>query len=176
MSIKVSSAPSAERYTAVAASKRHALDDPAAANPVRSVDKVSIAQTAARLAATSAIRSAPSPTGADGATSSHDDYTNMTPAQMKTAAQGMYDAGKIDLTELFKLQTAGMPLGKAGPNGEFVQLTEAEKAAASAEPVNYLQTFKDGISFLEQTGYATDSKSGYAQMKHILETLQSSQA
>jgi hypothetical protein len=89
---------------------------------------------------------------------------------------GLYDAGKIDLSELFMLQTAGMPLGKAGPNGEFLALSEAEKASFNAQPVNYIQTFKDGIDHLEQTGYANDPKSGHARMKHVLEVLQRAHA
>jgi hypothetical protein len=156
MSIQVGTALSVSPYAAVAASKRSAG---ASAEPASTggVDTVTLSQAAA------------------GRYAGEADYTRMTPAQMKDAAQGLYDAGKIDLSELFMLQTAGMPLGKAGPNGEFLALSAAEKARFNAQPVNYIQTFKDGIDHLEQTGYANDPTSGHARMKHLLEVLQRAQ-
>lgn len=157
MSIQVGSALSVDPYVAVAASKRSAGAQAELAY-MSGIDKVTLSQAAA------------------GRYAGEADYTHMTPAQMKGAAQGLYDAGKIDLSELFMLQTAGMPLGKAGPHGEFLALSEADKARFSAQPMNYIQTFKDGIDHLEQTGYANDPKSGHARMKHVLEVLQHAQA
>lgn len=105
------------------------------------------------------------------ATTTHD-YTNMTPNQMRDVAQELYKSGKVDLTQLLMLQTAGVPIGKQGANGEFIPLSESEKASYSSKPMNYVQVSKDAIQFLEQTGHASDPKSGAEQWKGILATLQ----
>ena len=98
-------------------------------------------------------------------------YTSMTPAQMKGVAQDLYNSGKIDLDQLFKLQNAGV-LGKQGPNGEFIPLSAAEKARFDNTPVNYIQLAQGAMKYIEQTGAAADPKSGYADWQDILETLQ----
>lgn len=104
-------------------------------------------------------------------TSDQYDFSSMTPATMKQVADKLYRSGKIDLDQLFKLQNMGVPLGKAGPNGEFIPLTEQERAGYENTPVNYISTTQSAIQFLEQTGYAADPKSGYAGLKNLLVTL-----
>jgi len=102
------------------------------------------------------------------------DYSRMTPREMQGIAQSLYESGKIDVTQLFMLQNAGMPLGKAGANGEFVPLTAAERASFQDKPVNYLKISQDAITNLEQSGKASDPKSGYAQWTGILSALKQS--
>lgn len=100
------------------------------------------------------------------------DFTHMTPAQMQGVAQDLFKSGKIDITQLFMLQNAGVPLGKAGQNGEFIPLSADEKSRYGNTPVNYVQTAKDALAFLDQSGYGADPKSGYTEWKSILATLQ----
>lgn len=100
------------------------------------------------------------------------DFTNITPAEMHGVAQQMYEAGEIDLTQLLMLQTAGMPLGKVGANGEYVELSEAEKAQYANTPRNYLEISRDAMAFLEQSGKASDPTSGYKLWQGIFESLQ----
>jgi hypothetical protein len=104
------------------------------------------------------------------------DFTNITPAEMHDVAQKMFEAGEIDLTQLLMLQTAGMPLGKLGPNGEFQPLSDAEKAQFANTPRNYLEISQDAMAFLEQTGKASDPTSGYKLWQGIFETLQNGTA
>jgi tryptophanyl-tRNA synthetase len=99
-------------------------------------------------------------------------FTNMTSSQMQGATQDLFKSGKIDFTQLFMLQNAGVPIGRQGAHGEFIELSAAEKASFSHTPMNYVQLSKGAISVLEKTGYATDPKSGYEQWKGILTTLQ----
>jgi hypothetical protein len=96
------------------------------------------------------------------------DFTNMTPRQMKGVANELFKQGKIDIDQLFQLETAGVPLGKQGAHGEFVELTSAEKESYMNKPVNYIKHTADCINFLEQTGYANDPKSGYEMMRNLL--------
>lgn len=99
------------------------------------------------------------------------DFTNMTPKQMRGVADELYQAGKIDLTQLFMLQNAGT-IGRVGANGEFIPLSPDEKARQDNTPMNYIQIAKDAIRFLEHTGNINDPTSSYPQWKGILETLQ----
>jgi hypothetical protein len=98
------------------------------------------------------------------------DFSQMSRSQMQGVAQGLYKSGQIDLTQLFMLQQAG-PVGKVGPNGEFVPFTAAERADIDGRPVNYLDIVQGAIAGIESRGEATDPKSGYNDWKHILATL-----
>lgn len=160
--------------TVGAPTNRNSIDATAAAATAGGVDLICISRGGAQSRNLSGNRAVLTEADLSPANASPADYTRMTPSEMSRVAQGLYDGGKIDIIELFVLQNAGMPLGKAGPNGEFVPLTDAERAAASAKPVDYIKTFTEGIRFLEQTGYAMDPESGYESMKHILATLQQS--
>lgn len=106
------------------------------------------------------------------ANSSVTDLTNMTPNQMQTVAQKLFEAGKIDFTQLFMLENAGIPLGKQGTNGEFIPLSETERDYYRTKPVNYIQTCNDALQFLKQSGHASDPTSGYAAWSGILAALQ----
>lgn len=128
-------------------------------------DTVQISQAAQNISAASASTTA----------SEKFDFTNMTPKQMKGVANEMFKQGKIDIDQLFQLETAGVPLGKLGANGEFIALTPAEREGYMSKPVNYVKYTADRISFLEQTGYANDSKSGYEMLKNLLGKLKGSQ-
>jgi hypothetical protein len=99
------------------------------------------------------------------------DFTQMTPKEMKDFAKQLFDKGEIDLTQLFMLQTAGMPLGKVGANGEFVPLSNDETNAFQNKPVNYFSTAQEAMKFIEQSGKASDPTSGYANWKGIVDAL-----
>lgn len=94
------------------------------------------------------------------------DFTRMTPNDMKTAAKKLFDDGKIDLHQLGMLQMAG-PLGKVGPNGQFIPFTPAEKAQIDNTPVNYIQMTKDAIAGIESRGQASSPTSGYRDWKAL---------
>ena len=100
------------------------------------------------------------------------DFTQMTPREMKDFAKQLFDAGEIDLTQLFMLQTAGVPLGKLGANGEFVPLSNDETNAFQNQPVNYFEVAQGAMEYIEQSGKANDPTSGYANWKGIVEALQ----
>jgi len=102
------------------------------------------------------------------------DYTRMTPREMNAIAQELYDSGKIDQTQLLMLQTAGMPLGKRGPDGEYIPLSTTERSGYQNTPVNYLQISQDAINSIQKSGGASDPKSGYAQWTGILSALRQS--
>jgi hypothetical protein len=103
------------------------------------------------------------------------DFTHMTPGRMQTVAQELHKAGKIDPVQLFELQTAGMPLGKVGPNGQFIPLSAGEKAQYTNRPVDYTRVAQDAIAFLEQSGRAASPTSTIDEWKGILKTLQDMQ-
>jgi hypothetical protein len=103
------------------------------------------------------------------------DFTQTTPANMKTISNQLFKEGQIDLEQLLTLQSMGVPLGHAGPNGEFIPLTAEERAGYENSPVDYLATTRSSIQFLEQSGYASDPKSNYKQLKAVLATLTSLQ-
>lgn len=102
------------------------------------------------------------------------DFTRMTRAEMKDVAKKLFDSGAIDLTQLGMLQMAG-PIGKLGPNGEFVSFTEAEQKAIDSQPVNYFRVAGDAMRFIESQGKEYDSTSGYANWQHILQVLREQQ-
>jgi hypothetical protein len=86
------------------------------------------------------------PDAGDDATSGGTyDFTSMTPSQMQTTAQNLFQSGDIDLTQAFKLQTIGLPLGTMGPDGTVVPLSSAQHAAYGNTPVNYIQLAQDNV-------------------------------
>jgi len=120
----------------------------------------------------SAAQAATSPEPARSAPAEVLDLTNMTPNQMQGIAKDLWKSGKIDLTQLLMLQTAGMPLGKVGPNGEFVQLTEADREAFGSQPVNYFKITQGAMDYLQQSGRANDPTSGYKNWQGIQAALE----
>lgn len=110
----------------------------------------------------------------EGAFGSYD-FTNMTPREMHDAATKLYRAGEVDLTQLFRLQNMGVPLGRQGASGEFVPLSDDERDAFRDQPYDYLAGARDAISFLEQSGRASDPKSGYQSWQGLLNVLQKRQ-
>jgi hypothetical protein len=99
------------------------------------------------------------------------DFTQMTPREMKDYAQQLWESGEIDLTQLFMLQTAGMPLCRPGDNGELIPLTNDETNAFQSQPANYFQVAQDAKEYIEYTGKQHDPTSGYANWKGIVEAL-----
>ena len=102
------------------------------------------------------------------------DFTNMTPNQMKSAAQALYGSGKIDSKQAIRMQLMGMPLGTM-VNGQFEPLTAAQRESFANTPVNYMQLFQGNMAFLQQNGMASDPKSGCADDQAILTAMQSAQ-
>ena len=97
--------------------------------------------------------------------------TNISRAGMNAVSNDLWTAGKIDLQELGMLQLAG-PLGKVGPNGEFIPFTAAERAELDRQPVDYVSVAERAIAEIDYRHAAGDARSGYEKWKHILETLQ----
>jgi hypothetical protein len=137
----------------------------ASALSITASDTVQLSQTAKNITLASTSKSA----------TQEYDFTNMSPNAMKSVGNEMFKQGKIDIDQLFQLENAGVPLGKLGPNGQFVALTPAEREDYMSKPVNYVKYTADRISFLEQTGYANDSKSGYEMLTSLLGKLKGSQ-
>lgn len=98
------------------------------------------------------------------------DFSNITKNEMKKVAQHLWEEGKIDLTQLGMIQMSG-PLGKAGPNGEFIPFTEKERAQIDNMPTDYLKLVKGTMEFIESRHEELDPKSGYASWKQILSVL-----
>lgn len=164
MNIPSGSAASALAYAAAGPANRQARAAPAAtsAGHLAGTDTVTLSAAAqAMLASPTADQSTNPP-----------DVSHMTPNQMQAVATDLWQAGKIDLSQLFMLQTAGVPVGKQGPQGEFVALTAAEQASYGNTPVDYIQVSKDAIAGIEWRHQAADPTSGYTQWKGILATLQ----
>jgi hypothetical protein len=90
--------------------------------------------------------------------------------EMKKVAQHLWEEGKIDLTQLGMIQMAG-PLGKAGPNGEFIPFTESERAQIDNMPTDYPKLVKGAMEFIKKS----DPKSGYENWKQILSVLEGPQ-
>ena len=91
-------------------------------------------QTAVSGTGLDAVLTAASQPGGGAAASSsvsQYDFRKMTPDQMKGVAKDLYQSGKIDLSQLLILETAGVPIGKVGAKGEFVPLSASEKASYS---------------------------------------------
>lgn len=102
------------------------------------------------------------------------DFTNMTPNQMKSAAQALAASGKINSTDAIRMQLMGMPLGTM-VDGKFQPLTAAQRDSFANTPVNYMQLVQGNMTFLQQNGMASDPKSGYASDQDILSAMQSAQ-
>ena len=100
------------------------------------------------------------------------DFSQMPPREMQGFAKKLFDAGEIDLTQLFMLQTAGVPLGKVSPAGEFVPLSQDEQNAFRNQPVNHFQVAQGAMEFIEQSGKSNDPTSGYANWRGIVQALQ----
>ena len=135
-------------------------------------------QTAVSGTGPDAVLTAASQPGGGAAASSsvsQYDFRKMTPDQMKGVAKDLYQSGKIDLSQLLILETAGVPIGKVGAKGEFVPLSASEKASYSSKPLDYFKAFSDQIAFLEQRGEAGNPKSSYAALKGIIAALQEKQ-
>jgi hypothetical protein len=88
------------------------------------------------------------------------DTSSMTPAEMRTFAKELYNSGKIDQEALIRLTIVG-PIGKAGPNGEFIPFTESEREVIDNTPVNYNQIADMSIARIEADGRTLDPTSGY---------------
>jgi hypothetical protein len=103
------------------------------------------------------------------------DFSDMTPREMHDTATKLFRAGEVDLTQLFMLQNMGVPLGRQGASGEFVPLSAAERDTFRDQPYDYLAGARDAISYIEQSGRASDPKSGYQSWQGILNVLQNRQ-
>jgi hypothetical protein len=144
-----------------------ALIQPKALAPINATtDNTSTAAASATTSANSTIPSANSVGTYD--------FTNMTPNQMQSAAQALYDSGKIDSTQAIRLQLMGMPLGTM-QDGQFKPLTAAQRESYGNTPVNYMQLIQSNMVFLQQNGEAGDPKSGYADDQAILGAMQQAQ-
>jgi hypothetical protein len=102
-------------------------------------------------------------------------FTNITPAQLRSVTQKLVQSGQLSLRQEALLQISSEPLGLVGPQGQFVPFTAAQKATLDNTPVNAIQIAKGQISELQQTGEANDPKYGYKEWTGILSTLQSLQ-
>jgi hypothetical protein len=142
----------------------------------------------AALSARHATKSAASGSGAAGSRTanaeagdsastgvSEFDFASMTPSDMQEAAKKLFKTGDIDLTQLFMLQNMGVPLGKMGASGEFVPLSDAQRDTFRGQSYDYLSGARDAISYIEQSGRASDPKSGYGSWQGILNVLQNRQ-
>lgn len=98
------------------------------------------------------------------------DFSKITRSEMKKAAHHLWEEGKIDLTQLGMIQMSG-PIGRAGPNGEFIPFTEKERAQIDNMPTDYLKLVKGAMEFIESRHEELDPKSGYASWKQILSVL-----
>ncbi len=103
------------------------------------------------------------------------DFSHITSHQMKSVAKGLFDTGKIGLSHLFLLDNTELPLGKPGPNGEFVAYTPEERESFRNTPMNYMDIIKDVIGALERQGKAADPTSGYQSWRELLGALEDSQ-
>ncbi len=140
--------------------------------PLQTTGTASVATTNQPKQSVTLLAAAKNPVEVDsGSSYANYDFTHMTPKQMQAVAQQLHKSGQIDVDQLFTLQNMGVPLGKVGPNGSFVELTPEERTRFENSPVNYIDTTKSAIRFLQETGYAMDPKSGYEQFKSLLATL-----
>ncbi|MCL1074639.1 hypothetical protein [Shewanella dokdonensis] len=89
------------------------------------------------------------------------DFTNLTPKQMRTISADMRKSGAIDFDAMTSLQMIG-PLGKVGPNGEFVPFTSAEREQIDNTPINYSAAVSQQRANIERMGRTLDPTSGYA--------------
>lgn len=99
------------------------------------------------------------------------DFSHMSRNQMQKVAKQMYDSGAISADEMFSVTLMG-PLGKAGPNGEFIPFTEAERAAIDNQPMDYHQMISDTISGIERQGRVADPTSGYQNYLNLRSAMQ----
>lgn len=109
-----------------------------------------------------------SPSASSAGSVSTNDFTHMTPNQMKSAVQGLVGSGKITSSQGILMQLAGMPLGN-DVNGRFEPLTAAQRQAAANTPVNYMQLFQSNMSAQSPGSRA------YSDDQSILAAMQSAQ-
>jgi hypothetical protein len=123
-----------------------------------------------------AVNASPGVQPADTGTATDDgaptyDFTNLTPLEVAKVAAELFRSGKISALEQFRLDETGVSFSRVDADGTTRETT-AERTAYFNKPINYIQTLKDEIAFLEQDNQAADPKFGYADLKHILTTLE----
>jgi hypothetical protein len=74
------------------------------------------------------------------------DFTDMSQTQLQGAARSLFDAGDISELDMAILQRVGRVVGKGGPNGEFVQLTPADRTSVDSEHKNFLAILREQLS------------------------------
>jgi hypothetical protein len=127
----------------------------------------------AKAVNTSASAQAATPSQDEPSATSADSYNfaAMTSQDMYQVAAKLFDAGEIDLDQLFYLQNLGVPLGKLSTDGVFTPLSDEERQYYRSQTQDYHQLTQQVLSDLAGCGRATDPTSGYESWKQLQQTL-----
>ncbi len=99
------------------------------------------------------------------------DFSHMTPAEMRDVTGDLYDSGDLDLTQVLQLQLSGRPLGKIGPDGTLLPLSDAESSAYDSTSQDFIGIANNALDQIESQGRASDPTSGYQSWQSILSVL-----
>lgn len=77
--------------------------------------------------------------------SSNVDFTHMSQDELQGAAQQLFDEGEISGFDMAVFQRFGRVVGKAGPGGEFLDLSPAERALADSTPKNFSAMLREQL-------------------------------
>lgn len=73
------------------------------------------------------------------------DFTHMSQNELQVAAKKLFEDGGIPESDMLVFQRFGRVVGKAGPKGEFVELTPTERASADSAPKNFAAMLKEQL-------------------------------
>ena len=99
------------------------------------------------------------------------DFSHMTPSEMRDVTGDLYDSGDLDLTQVLQLQLSGRPLGKIGPDGTLLPLSDAESSAYDSTSQDFIGIANNALGEIESQGRASDPASGYQSWQSILSVL-----
>lgn len=99
------------------------------------------------------------------------DFSHMTPSEMRDLSGDLYDSGDLDLTQVLQLQLSGRPLGKIGPDGALLPLSNAESSAYDSTSQDFIGIANNALDQIESQGRAEDPTSGYQSWQSILSVL-----
>jgi hypothetical protein len=134
----VSSSHASQLFRNSSATTKDRTATPSATLPVStysSSSQVSISQEA--LAAASKAEQSGGPYNFD--------FTHMSQNELQVAAKKLFEDGGISESDMLVFQRFGRLVGKAGPKGEFVELSPTERSSADSAPKNFAAMLKEQL-------------------------------
>jgi hypothetical protein len=139
---------------------------PAAAPGTSRADTVTISQAAQQAA----LQDAQQATSTSPGTGT-DDFTDITPDQLRGVTHTLFQSGKINSQQVDLLNLYSV-VANVGPDGRIVPLSASQRAIFDNTPINLIQTIKNELTNIQQSGEAANPQFGYAALQGLLAIFQ----